>query len=220
MSTQLVPGSSSSPEIGSFGPQPIAIVGIGCHFPGGANDPVAFWRLLRDGVDAITDIPADRWRLERFYDPDPTTPGRTVARFGGFIDHFDEFDADFFGISPREAARMDPQQRLLLEVAWEALENAGMIPEQACRVRHRCLRRHVEHGLHVAPAGRQSGCDRRPHQYRRGAKHRGQPDLLLLRLHRAQLGPRHGLLLLSGRDPPGLPELCPARAADWPSPEA
>ena len=110
--------------------EPIAIIGIGCRFPG-ASDPAAFWRLLRDGADAIREVPADRWDQHAFYDPDPATPGKMNTRWGGFLEQVDQFDPHFFGISPREAARMDPQQRLLLEVAWEALEDAGQVPERS-----------------------------------------------------------------------------------------
>jgi phthiocerol/phenolphthiocerol synthesis type-I polyketide synthase C len=106
--------------------EPIAIVGIGCRFPG-ADGPAAFWRLLADGVDAITEISPDRWGADAFYRPVVTT---TATRLGGFLDQVDQFDPEFFGISPRESARMDPQQRLLLEVAWEALEDAGQVPER------------------------------------------------------------------------------------------
>ena len=107
--------------------EPIAIIGIGCRFPG-ANDPAAFWRLLRDGVDAIREVPADRFDQNAFYDPDPATPGKMNTRWGGFLGQVDKFDPDFFGISPREATGMDPQQRLLLEVTWEALQDAGQVP--------------------------------------------------------------------------------------------
>ncbi len=110
--------------------EPIAIVGIGCRFPGGANDPAQFWRLLSDGVDAISDVPEDRWRARAFYNPDPGKPGKTYTRWGGFITGVDQFDASFFGMSPREATRADPQQRLLMEVAYEAVEDAGMAPER------------------------------------------------------------------------------------------
>jgi myxalamid-type polyketide synthase MxaE and MxaD len=109
--------------------EPIAIIGIGCRFPG-ANDPVAFWQLLRDGVDAIREVPADRFDQHAFYDPDPATPGKMNTRWGGFLEQVDQFDPNFFGISPREALRMDPQQRLLLEVTWEALQDAGQVPER------------------------------------------------------------------------------------------
>ncbi len=107
-------------------PEPIAVVGIGCRFPGQANDPDAFWRLLEGGVDAVTEMPGDRWNVDAFYHPDDSRPGKTYSRWGGFVAGIDRFDPHFFGISPREAARMDPQQRLLLEVAWEALEDGGL----------------------------------------------------------------------------------------------
>ena len=107
-------------------PPPLAIIGMGCRFPGGAHSPSAFWELLKNGVDAIVDIPSDRWDSRRFYDPNPNRPGKTYARQGGFLtEPIDTFDAHFFGVSPREAVRLDPQQRLLLEVTWEALEDAG-----------------------------------------------------------------------------------------------
>src|SRR5271166_1010620 len=105
---------------------PIAVVGIGCRFPGNVTGPESFWRLLANGEDGITEVPADRWDVDEFYDPDPSVPGRMTTRWGGFIPDAGGFDADFFGIAPREAAAIDPQQRLLLEVAWEALENAGI----------------------------------------------------------------------------------------------
>jgi len=105
---------------------PIAIVGIGCRFPGGVSDVAGFWQLLIDGVDAITEIPADRIDLTQFYDERPSTPGHMMTRRGGFVGPLEEFDAMFFGIAPRDAERLDPQQRLLLETAWEALEDAGV----------------------------------------------------------------------------------------------
>ena len=116
--------SSALPD--NAGVEPIALIGVGCRFPG-ADGPEAFWTLLRDGVDAIREIPLDRPDLAARYDPGPGTPGRLTGRWGGFLEGLDRFDASFFGISPREAERMDPQQRLLLEVAWEALEDAGQV---------------------------------------------------------------------------------------------
>ena len=109
--------------------EPLAIIGIGCRFPG-SSSPQEFWDSIRDGVDAITEVPADRFKVDEFYDPDPSVAGKISTRWGGFVAQVDQFDAHFFGISPREAARMDPQQRLLLEVAWEALEDAGVAAEQ------------------------------------------------------------------------------------------
>ncbi len=109
---------------------PIAVIGMGCRFPGGANDPAAFWRLLSEGRDAVRTVPADRWDVDAFYDANPDTVGKTYTRQAGFLDvPVDGFDAAFFGITPREAASMDPQQRLLLETCWEALEDAGQDAE-------------------------------------------------------------------------------------------
>ena len=109
-------------------PDDIAIIGLGLRFPGGAHDATSFWQLLRDGVDAIGEIPSDRFDVAAVYAAEPATPGKTNSRYGGFLNGIDRFDAEFFGIAPREAAALDPQQRLLLEVAWHALENAGLAP--------------------------------------------------------------------------------------------
>ncbi|MCP3097313.1 SDR family NAD(P)-dependent oxidoreductase [Myxococcus sp. K15C18031901] len=102
------------------GPELLAVVGMGCRFPGGANDPEAYWRLLSEGVDAVREVPPDRWRSST------DAAEHKGTRWGGFLDRVDGFDPEFFGIAPREAVAMDPQQRLLLEVAWEALEDAGL----------------------------------------------------------------------------------------------
>jgi natural product biosynthesis luciferase-like monooxygenase protein len=106
--------------------EPIAVVGMGCRFPGGASDAARLWSVLHDGVDAVGPVPPDRWDSDALYDPDPDAPGKLYVRHGAFLDDIGHFDAEFFGISPLEASTMDPQQRLLLEVAWEALENAGL----------------------------------------------------------------------------------------------
>src|ERR1051325_7831056 len=111
-------------------PEPIALVGIGCRFPGNINSPDDFWTLLMNGVDAVDEIPSDRWDVDRYYDPAPATPGKMNTRWGGFINDIDKFDAAFFGISPREADSLDPQQRVLLEVSWEALEHAGQATDK------------------------------------------------------------------------------------------
>ena len=107
--------------------EPIAIVAVACRFPG-APDPEGFWEVLAGGVDAIREIPSDRFDVDDYYDPDPEAPGKIYTRYGGFLDKIDGFDPEFFGISPREAVWMDPQQRLMLEIVWEGLERAGYSP--------------------------------------------------------------------------------------------
>jgi malonyl CoA-acyl carrier protein transacylase len=111
--------------------EPIAIIGMGCRFPGGANDPESFWELLEQGIDAVSEVPLQRWDVEQFYDSQPDIPGKMQARAGGFLNiGLDLFDADFFRLAPREVVNMDPQQRLLLEVSWEALERSGQASQK------------------------------------------------------------------------------------------
>ena len=107
----------------------IAIIGFGCRFPGDAVDGESYWRVLRDGIDAISEVPRERWSLDEHYSSNPDDPGKMYTRHGGFLRDVDLFDPAFFRVSPREAESMDPQHRLLLEVSWEALENAGLRAE-------------------------------------------------------------------------------------------
>ncbi|MBB6254968.1 non-ribosomal peptide synthetase/type I polyketide synthase [Nitrospirillum iridis] len=116
--------------------EPVAIIGMACRFPGGANDPEAFWRLLDRGGDAVGTVPADRWDAAAYLDPDGKVPGTMHTAQGGFLDvALDRFDYGFFRLSPKEARALDPQQRLLLEVSWEALESAGIVPATLKRSR-------------------------------------------------------------------------------------
>ena len=107
---------------------PIAVIGMGCRLPGGIDSPDKLWEALLRGDDLVTEIPAERWDADDYYDPEPGVPGRTVSRWGAFLDDVAGFDAEFFGISEREATAIDPQHRLLLETAWEAIEHAGLDP--------------------------------------------------------------------------------------------
>ncbi|MEZ4868998.1 MAG: type I polyketide synthase [Caldilineaceae bacterium] len=110
--------------------EPLALIGMGCRFPGGIDSPATFWAALGAGQDLITEIPANRWDIHHYYDADPAARGKMYIRHGGFLEQIETFDPHFFGLSPREALKLDPQQRLLLETSWEALENAGIAADQ------------------------------------------------------------------------------------------
>ena len=118
-----------TPDSALLAADPVAIIGIGCRLPGDVRSPQDFWRVLKDGIDVITEVPKDRWAAQDYFDPDPMAPGKTNGRFGGFVSDPALFDPVLFGISPREAVSIDPQQRLLLEVAWEAIQDSGRAPE-------------------------------------------------------------------------------------------
>ena len=127
-----IPWPPSASVVTARSDEPIAIVAVACRFPG-APDPEAYWDLLSGGVDAIREIPDDRFDVDEYYDPDPEAPGKIYTRYGGYLESIDGFDPEFFGISPREAVWMDPQQRLMLEIAWEGLERAGYSPAVVAR---------------------------------------------------------------------------------------
>jgi polyketide synthase 5 len=107
---------------------PVAVIGMSCRLPGGIDSPEQLWEALLRGDDLVTEIPAGRWDAEEYYDPEPGVPGRSVSKWGAFLDDVAAFDAGFFGITEREATAIDPQHRLLLETAWEAVEQAGLNP--------------------------------------------------------------------------------------------
>ncbi|WP_158019083.1 sulfolipid-1 biosynthesis phthioceranic/hydroxyphthioceranic acid synthase [Mycobacterium basiliense] len=109
---------------------PVAVIGMACRLPGGIGSPEKLWEALLRGDDMVTEIPADRWDADEYYDPEPGVPGRTVCKWGAFLDNVGEFDPEFFGITEKEATAIDPQHRLLLETAWEAMEHGGLTPEK------------------------------------------------------------------------------------------
>jgi polyketide synthase 5 len=125
-------GSSSddvSPKAGAAPVAPVAVIGMACRLPGGIGSPELLWDALVRGDDLITEVPPDRWSIDDHYDPEPGIPGRSVSKWGAFLDDVAGFDAEFFGINEREAASLDPQQRMLLETSWEAVEHAGLTPQ-------------------------------------------------------------------------------------------
>src|SRR5262249_39844455 len=118
-----------TPAVRATGDDPIAIVGMSCHYPGGVNSPDDLWDMLTEGRDVLSEFPSDRgWDLAGLYNPDPDVAGACYTRPGGFVDGVADFDPAFFGIAPSEAVAMDPQQRMFLELSWEALERAGIEP--------------------------------------------------------------------------------------------
>uniref|UniRef100_UPI0030C78095 SDR family NAD(P)-dependent oxidoreductase n=1 Tax=Streptomyces bohaiensis TaxID=1431344 RepID=UPI0030C78095 len=119
---------AGDPATAAASDAPVAILGMGCRFPGG-DSPDAFWRHLLSGTDPVTEVPADRWNAADYHDPVPGAPGKAYTQRGGFLDSITGWDASFFGYTPREALRLDPQHRLVLELVWEAVENAGISPE-------------------------------------------------------------------------------------------
>src|SRR6056297_2481565 len=110
--------------------EPIAVVGMGCRFPGYAWSPQGFWQVLGQGIDTVTDIPSNRWDVDTYYDPDWEAPGKMYTKQGAFLSKIEGFDPAFFGITPQEAKAIDPQQRILLEVSWETFEQAGLNPDR------------------------------------------------------------------------------------------
>ena len=126
--TNTSTNSNTTNTTNTYTDEPIAIIGMGCRYPGHSNSPEEFWSFLKSGIDGVEDLGDKRWSLDDFYDPDPAALGKVYSRWGGLIDNVDQFDNEFFGIAPVEATSMDPQQRLLLETCWDSIEYAGYNP--------------------------------------------------------------------------------------------
>lgn len=134
--SEVVPGELTGTDPGTFPPPvsttpvtPVAVIGMSCRLPGGIDSPERLWESLLRGDDLVTEVPPDRWDADEYYDPEPGVPGRSVSKWGAFLDDVAGFDAEFFGINERESAALDPQHRLLLETSWEAMEHAGLTRE-------------------------------------------------------------------------------------------
>lgn len=184
---------------------PVAVIGMACRLPGGIDSPDSLWTALLGAEDLVSTVPPGRWDADDYYDPQPGVPGRSVSKWGGFIDDVAGFDAEFFGIGGAEATAIDPQHRVLLETAWEAVEHAGIDPKSLVSTRTRSVRGHDPRRLPVA--GRRRQCHRGPIRVHR---HQLQPGFWSDRLRAGCLRPRlHGgcgLLIGFARSPPRLPQ--------------
>ncbi len=185
----------TAPDTGAGG-MPVAVVGIGCRFPGGITDPAGFWKFLAEGRDAITEIPRSRIDLDHYFDARPATPGHIMTRWGGFLEQLENFDPLFFGISPREAERLDPQQRLILEDGVGSSRGCGSEHRRARRLPDRCVRRPVAERFRVAPVCRPGGC-RLLHDDRKRPLCHLRSLVLSPRPARPESNDRHRLLLLA-----------------------
>ena len=197
--TQVVPADRGCAD------EPVAVVGLGCRFPGEISGPDALWRFLCEGRSSIAQVPADRWQLFDDGSPEVAAALADTTRWGSFLTNVDAFDAEFFEISPHEAAAMDPQQRLLLEVAWEALEHAG-IPAESLR--------RSQTGVFAGACASEYGylcihgfeSRRRMEQHRRCAEHHRQSAVVLFGSAWSVSRGGHGLFVVAGGAAYGMPE--------------
>ena len=148
--------ANSSPTMGTTPVTPVAVIGMACRLPGGIDSPERLWEALLRGDDLVTEIPPDRWDADDYYDPEPGVPGRSVSKWGAFLDDVAGFDSEFFGISEREATAIDPQHRLMLETSWEAMEHAGLSPRDDGRLADRRVRGNDARRLPVLAADAQA----------------------------------------------------------------
>ncbi len=189
-------------ELEAMRREPIAVIGMACRFPGGADTPEALWKMLEDGVDAVSEVPPDRWDALALYDPDPDATAKMATRWGAFLDDISGFDPEFFGITPREAEAMDPQQRLLLEVAHEALERAGIPATSLWPGRAPASSwGPTATARTTRPFSLTARPGRAAHRDGDGAHDSREPPLVLAGPAGTESGLGHGVLLLSRSDP-------------------
>jgi acyl transferase domain-containing protein len=198
-------GGTSSIEAASPAHEGIAIVGIGCRFPGQVSNVDDLWELLLERGDAIREVPEDRWSGAAFYDRDPGRPGHLYTQSGGFLDDVTSFDAHFFGITPHEAARIDPQQRLFLETTWEALQDAGIVPERLAGSKTAVYAGVSGHDYGIIQLGPDNRYLIGGHTMT-GVTNCIVSNRVSYLLDRPEHDGGHGLLLLAGRHAPRVPE--------------
>ena len=188
-----------------------AIVGYAARFPG-AQDTDGFWDVLREGRDAVSEVPKDRWDADEFFDADPDAPGKVVTRRAGFVDDVTGFDAPFFGMSTREVRLMDPQHRVLLETAWHAVEHSGTAPTALAGTNTGVFVGLATHDyLGMASDELTLLRDRGLHGHRNVQRRRGGPDQLSARAA-GPCGRRgYGVQFVAGRHPSGVPSVALGR---------
>ena len=197
---------------------PIAVIGIGCRLPGGIESPEQLWEALLRGDDLVTEVPGDRWDVDDYYDPEPGVPGRSVSKWGSFLDDVYGFDLEFFGVGEREATEMDPQHRIVMETSWEAMEHAGLTKDAIADTLTGVFLglTHADYQLLAADAHAVEG----PYGFTgNNFSLASGRDLVRARRARTRADGGHRLLVRSDRDPSRLPQ--PARAARaiwlWPA---
>jgi len=188
-----------------FDPTPrFAIVGYAARFPG-ARDADEFWDVLREGRDAISEVPKDRWDVDEFFDPEPGAPGKVVTRRAGFVDDVTGFDAPFFGMSTREVRLMDPQHRLLLETAWRAVEHSGIAPTALADTNTGVFVGLATHDYFGMASDEMSYSDIGPLGHRDIECRSSGPDQLSVGAAGARGRGRHGVQYVAGGNPSGVP---------------
>ena len=184
---------------------PVAVIGMACRLPGGIDSPDLLWEALLRGDDLVTEVPPDRWDIDEYYDPEPGVPGRSICKWGAFMDNIADFDPEFFGIPEQEAIAMDPQHRLLLETSWEAMEHAGLTPQKMADSLTGVFIG-LNHGDYQFAARRRGYLRGAVRQYRHQFLHGVRARLLRPGAARSRGHSRHRVLVRSVCCAPGLPQ--------------